>query len=121
MFNEMKQQDKAYVLRETIRCFSELKKIGNDIPATPALEDNLRLSHCNNKDLARVVFSCSDREGLMSEIAESIKVVKANALRAEIVIVGGRTKCALLAQGVNSNEGLVRLKKSLKSETSSER
>jgi len=115
MFNETKQQDKASVLGETVRYFNELKKMVQDIPTTPSLEDNLRLGHCNNnRDLARVVFSCSDREGLMSEVAESMKAVKAKAVRAEIMTVGGRTKCALFVQGVNGNEGLVKLKKSLK-------
>ncbi|VYS65257.1 unnamed protein product [Arabidopsis thaliana] len=109
------KQDKASVLGETVRYFNELKKMVQDIPTTPSLEDNLRLDHCNNnRDLARVVFSCSDREGLMSEVAESMKAVKAKAVRAEIMTVGGRTKCALFVQGVNGNEGLVKLKKSLK-------
>ncbi|ESQ52484.1 hypothetical protein EUTSA_v10017944mg, partial [Eutrema salsugineum] len=109
------KQNKAYVLEEIVKYFNELKKVVKDIPTTPALEDNLRLSHhCNNKDVARVVFSCSDREGLMSEVAESMKAAKAKAVRAEIMTVGGRTKCALFVQGVNGNEGLVRLKKSLK-------
>ncbi|CAA7052160.1 unnamed protein product [Microthlaspi erraticum] len=109
------KQDKASVLGETVRYFNELKKMVKDIPTTPSLEDNLRLGHCNNKDMARVVFSCTDREGLMSEVAASMKAAKAKAVRAEIMTVGGRTKCALLVQGVNGNEGLLRLKKSLKS------
>ncbi|KAG7544648.1 Helix-loop-helix DNA-binding domain superfamily [Arabidopsis suecica] len=109
------KQDKASVLGETVRYFNELKKMVQDIPTTPSLEDSLRLGHCNNnRDLARVVFSCSDRDGLMSEVAESMKAVKAKAVRAEIMTVGGRTKCALFVQGVNGNEGLVKLKKSLK-------
>lgn len=113
--NEIKQQDKASVLGETVRYFNELKKMVQDIPTTPSLEDSLRLGHCNNnRDLARVVFSCSDRDGLMSEVAESMKAVKAKAVRAEIMTVGGRTKCALFVHGVNGNEGLVKLKKSLK-------
>ncbi|VVB03734.1 unnamed protein product [Arabis nemorensis] len=108
------KHDKASVLGETIRHFNELKKMVKDIPTTPALEDNLRLGHCNNKDMARVVFSCSDREGLMTEVAESMKAMNAKAVRVEIMTVGGRTKCALFVQGVNGNEGLIRLKKSLK-------
>ncbi|KAL1190372.1 Transcription factor [Cardamine amara subsp. amara] len=111
------KQDKASVLGETVRYLNELKKMIQDIPTTPpSLEDNLRLGHCNNnRDMARVVFSCSDREGLMSEVAESMKAAKAKAVRAEMMTVGGRTKCALFVQGVNGNEGLVKkLKKSLK-------
>ncbi|CAN8276539.1 unnamed protein product [Cochlearia groenlandica] len=112
------KQDKAYVLGETIRHFNELKKIVHDIPTTPSLEDSLRLGHCNNnnnKDMARVVFCCSDREGLMSKVAESMKIANLKAVRAEIMTVGGRIKCALLVQGVNgNNQGLVKLKRSLK-------
>ncbi|ESQ53272.1 hypothetical protein EUTSA_v10027500mg [Eutrema salsugineum] len=109
------KQDKASVLGETVRYFNELKKMIKEVPTTPALEDNLRLGHCNNnRDIARVVFSCSDREGLMSEVAASMKAANAKAVRAEIMTVGGRTKCALFLQGVNGNEGLIRLKKSLK-------
>ncbi|CAH2058834.1 unnamed protein product [Thlaspi arvense] len=108
------KKNKAYVLGETVRYLNELKKVVKDIPNTPALEDNLRLGHCNNRDLARVVFSCSDREGLMSEVAESMKAAKAKTVRAEIMTVGGRTKCVLFVQVVNGNEGLINLKKSLK-------
>ncbi|KFK22396.1 hypothetical protein AALP_AAs52006U000300 [Arabis alpina] len=108
------KQDKASVLGETVRNFNELKKMVKEIPTTPALEDSLRLGHCNNRDMTRVVFSCSDREGLMTELSESMKTVNAKAVRAEIMTVGGRSKCALFIQGVNGNEGLIRLKKSLK-------
>lgn len=104
------------MLGETVRCFSELKEMVKEIPTTPDLEDNLRLGHCNKRDMARVLFSCSDREGLMSEVAASMRAANANAkvVRAEIMTLGGRTKCALFVQGVNGNEGLIKLKKSLK-------
>ncbi|KFK33352.1 hypothetical protein AALP_AA5G002800 [Arabis alpina] len=108
------KHDKASVLGETIRHFNELKKMVKDIPTTPSLEDNLRLGHCNNKDMARIVFSCNDKEGLMTEVAKAMKTSNAKAVRAEIMTVGGRTKCALFVQGVNGNEGLIKLKKSLK-------
>ncbi|CDY52514.1 BnaC03g61070D [Brassica napus] len=108
------KQDKASVLGETVRYFKELKKLVNEIPTTPSLEDSLRLGQCKNRDFARVVFSCSDREGLMSEVAESMKAADAKAVRAEMMTVGGRTKCVLFVQGVNGNEGLVKLKKALK-------
>ncbi|KAL0790768.1 hypothetical protein Bca101_007014 [Brassica carinata] len=107
-------KDKASVLGETVRYFKELKKLVNEIPTTPSLEDSLRLGQCKNRDFARVVFSCSDREGLMSEVAESMKAADAKAVRAEMMTVGGRTKCVLFVQGVNGNEGLVKLKKALK-------
>jgi len=93
------------VLGETVRYFKELKKLVNEIPTTPSLEDSLRLGQCKNIDFARVVFSCSDREGLMSEVAESMKAADAKAVRAEMMTVGGRTKCVLFVQGVNGNEG----------------
>ncbi|CAN7133350.1 unnamed protein product [Brassica rapa subsp. narinosa] len=108
------KQDKASVLGETVRYFKELKKLVNEIPTTPSLEDSLRLGQCKNRDFARVVFNCSDREGLMSEVAESMKAADAKAVRAEMMTVGGRTKCVLFVQGVNGNEGLVKLKKALK-------
>ncbi|KAJ4880165.1 basic helix-loop-helix (bHLH) DNA-binding superfamily protein [Raphanus sativus] len=108
------KQDKASVLIETVRYFKELKKLVNEIPTTPSLEDSLRLGQCKNRDFARVVFSCSDREGLMSEVAESMKAANAKAVRAEMMTVGGRTKCVLFVQGVSGNEGLVKLKKALK-------
>ncbi|CAH8382231.1 unnamed protein product [Eruca vesicaria subsp. sativa] len=108
------KQDKASVLGETVRYFKELKKLVNEIPTTPSLEDSLRLGQCKNKDFARVVFSCSDREGLMKEVAESMKAANAKAVRVEMMTVGGRTKCVLFVQGVNGNEGLVKLKRSLK-------
>uniref|UniRef100_A0A1J3HGV6 ACT domain-containing protein n=1 Tax=Noccaea caerulescens TaxID=107243 RepID=A0A1J3HGV6_NOCCA len=72
-----------------------------EIPTIPDLQDNLRLGHCNKRDMARVLFSCSDREGLMSEVAASMRAANAKAVRAEIMTVGGRTKCALFVQGVN--------------------
>ncbi|XP_010555406.1 PREDICTED: transcription factor bHLH131 isoform X2 [Tarenaya hassleriana] len=107
-------KDKASVLGETVRYLNELKKTVKDIEmAAPRLEDDLKLSQCN-RGLAKVVFSCSDRKGLMSEIAESLATTKGKAVRAEIMTVGGRTKCALYVQGVNGNEGMVRLKKALK-------
>ncbi|KAG2319093.1 hypothetical protein Bca4012_054648 [Brassica carinata] len=108
------KQDKASVLGETVRYFKELQKLVNEIPTTPSLEDCLRLGQCKNRDFARVVFSCSDREGLMSEVAESMKAANAKGVRAEMMTVGGRTKCVLFVQGVSENEGLVKLKKSLK-------
>ncbi|KAK7307257.1 hypothetical protein VNO77_40156 [Canavalia gladiata] len=118
------KKDKASVLVETIKQVKELKKkvskleeesCGNSKDVKfPSGADRLNLEKCNDEyGLVKATFSCEDRPGLMSAIGRALGSVKAKAVKAEVVTVGGRTRSMLWVQGPG-NEGLGMLKSTLK-------
>ncbi|KAJ1399538.1 Myc-type, basic helix-loop-helix [Sesbania bispinosa] len=118
------KKDKASVLAETIKQVKELKKIvskveENNIGSSkevkfPSGADKLSLEKCNDDEgLVKAMLSCEDRPGLMSAIAGALGSVKAKAVKAEMVMVGGRTRSVLWVKG-HGNEGLGMLKSTLR-------
>ncbi|KAJ6420248.1 hypothetical protein OIU84_030208 [Salix udensis] len=109
---------KASVLEETIQCVKELtntvsrlKEIygGGRLECVfPASADKLRIGSCEGKgqEVVKVVFSCDDKRKLLSDVARAVRSVKGNVVRAEMVTMGGRTKCVLWVQGINGNDEL---------------
>jgi len=120
-----KQVNKASVLEETIRCVkeltntvSELKEIygGGRLECVfPGGADKLRIGSCEGKgqEVVKVVFSCDDKRKLLSDVARAVRSVKGKVVRAEMVTMGGRTKCVLWVQGINGNEELEMLRRVL--------
>ncbi|KAL9378671.1 hypothetical protein Peur_030006 [Populus x canadensis] len=117
--------NKASVLEETIRCVkeltntvSELKEIygGGRLECVfPGGADKLRIGSCEGKgqEVVKVVFSCDDKRKLLSDVARAVRSVKGKVMRAEMVTMGGRTKCVLWVQGINRNEELEMLRRVL--------
>ncbi|KAJ6367258.1 hypothetical protein OIU77_003595 [Salix suchowensis] len=117
--------NKASVLEETIRCVKELtntvsrlKEIygGGRLECVfPASADKLRIGSCEGKgqEVVKVVFSCDDKRKLLSDVARAVRSVKGKVVRAEMVTMGGRTKCVLWVQGINGNDELKMLKRVL--------
>ncbi|KAK0603135.1 hypothetical protein LWI29_001727 [Acer saccharum] len=87
---------------------------GRDVYAFPSDANQLNLCYSNdNTGLLKAVLSCEDKSALMSDLTRAVKSVKGWVVKAEMVTVGGRTKCVLWVQGLKGNEGMVVLKRAL--------
>ncbi|TXG60097.1 hypothetical protein EZV62_014670 [Acer yangbiense] len=115
--------DKASILAETTKSVRELQKSvkelkkrcqGRDVYAFPSEANQLNLCDSDdNMGFLKAVLSCEDKPGLMSDLTRAVKSVKGRVVKAEMVTVGGRTKCVLCVQGLKGNEGMVVLKRAL--------
>lgn len=112
------------MLKETINCVKHLEITVSELIAEsrheslesvlPSGEDRLAVEHREGQEtegLVKVMFCCEDRRGVMSDITKIVKSTEGKVVKAEMVAVGGRIKCALWVQGVNGNEelGILRL------------
>ncbi|KAJ4827959.1 hypothetical protein Tsubulata_032834, partial [Turnera subulata] len=125
------KSSKASVLEETIRNLKELTKAVSELKASygdgrrslecafPSGVDKLRLESCEGQGVGvvKVMFSCDDKRKLMSEVGSAVRSVKGKVERAEMVTMGGRTKCILWVQGINNKEEFDMLKKVIGSVT----
>ncbi|KAI9165075.1 hypothetical protein LWI28_007166 [Acer negundo] len=117
------KMDKASVLKETIKSVRELQKSvkelkkrcqGRDVYAFPSEANQLNLCYSDdNMRLLKAALSCEDKPGLMSDLTRAVKSVKGRVVKAEMVTVGGRTRCVLWVQGLKGNEGMVVIKRAL--------
>lgn len=140
----MEQTDKASLLAEVVSHVKELRKQAADVAlrdwdpmfggtttatatATaaetetwpfPSESDELTLSYCFDEREARFVkatLCCEDRPGLNGDLMRAIRSVRARAVRAEMMTVGGRTKNVVIMEWAGCGEDDVRaFKRALK-------
>ncbi|KAI5324783.1 PREDICTED: mRNAion factor [Prunus dulcis] len=122
------KMDKASVLAETVRQVRELKRAVAEVEAAcrhsdsdecvlPGGVDKLSLEECDGEQegLVKATLSCDDRPGLISDMTRALSSVKGRVVRAEMVIVGGRSKNVLWIQRLgDGKEGMVALRRALK-------
>ncbi|WOL19979.1 hypothetical protein Cni_G28781 [Canna indica] len=94
--------DKAALLGEVVRQVRELRGMVEDVAVVvPGEGDEVGVEEETPEDgggRARVVRAwvcCADRPGLMGELSRAVRSVRARAVRAEMVTVGGRTRSLL--------------------------
>lgn len=83
----------------------------------PAESDELTLSYCDSEErLIKATLCCEDRPGLNRDLTRAISSVRARAVRAEMMTVGGRTKSVVVMEWVGDGgvEEMAELKKALK-------
>lgn len=116
------------MLAETVRQVRELKRAVAEVEAAcrhgdsdecvlPGGVDKLSLEQCDGEQegLVKATLSCGDRPGLISDMTRALSSVKGRLVRAEMVIVGGRSKNVLWIQGLgDGKEGMVALRRALK-------
>ncbi|GKV23503.1 hypothetical protein SLEP1_g33217 [Rubroshorea leprosula] len=71
------------------------------------------LVYSENGGLVKATFSCDDRRELVSDLTRTMELVKGQAVRAEMVVVGGRTKGEVWVKGVGGNEEIQVVKRAL--------
>ncbi|XP_015932940.1 transcription factor bHLH30-like [Arachis duranensis] len=118
--------DKASLLAEVVKHVKRLKKEADDVardPSKPDAEaetwpfpgeaDEATLSYCDGEpNLVKATLCCEDRPGLNRDLTHAIRSVRAKAVRAEMMTVGGRTKSVVVIQwpaasgGGDSKEGV---------------
>ncbi|OAY58048.1 transcription factor bHLH30 [Manihot esculenta] len=86
--------------------------------AFPGESDEATLSYCDGEaKMMRVSICCEDRPGLNRELSQAIRLVRARAVRAEMMTVGGRTKSVVVLQwssGGGGDEDVGILRRALK-------
>ncbi|CAN0878449.1 Transcription factor bHLH131 [Linum grandiflorum] len=107
------KKNKASVLHETIRQVRRMNSAASALNAAcrggsdclyPGGDDHVTVDKAKDK-LLKVTLSCNDRSGLMVDIGKAVRSVKAKVVRAEMVTIGGRTKCVFRVKGVDGFEG----------------
>ncbi|XP_060186455.1 transcription factor bHLH30-like [Lycium barbarum] len=136
--------DKASLLAEAVRCVRELKKTTSELGVTtmsddddndddhttlvkklmfPSESDELNISYCNNSSdsdgtlIIKASMCCEDRPEIMMDLRRALSTVQGKVVRAEMSTVGGRIKCVLWLEMLESGckEGLlVQLRRALK-------
>ncbi|XP_042939104.1 transcription factor bHLH30-like isoform X2 [Carya illinoinensis] len=71
----------------------------------PGESDEATLSYCDGGKKVKATLCCEDRPGLNVDLARAIKSVRARAVRAEMMTVGGRTKSVVIVQWAGSGTG----------------
>ncbi|KAF5456004.1 hypothetical protein F2P56_025523, partial [Juglans regia] len=129
--------DKASLLAQVVHHVKELRKQAADVGRQsgdacgsgsdsdpevwpfPGEYDEATLSYCDGgKKVMKATLCCEDRPGLNLELARVIRSVRARAVRAEMMTVGGRTKSVVVVQwagsGAGGEEEIGALKRALK-------
>lgn len=132
------QSDKASLLAEVVQHVKDLRKQADDVarhhegdlscssssgetgsdPADtemwpfPGESDEATLSYCDGSGepkLMKATLCCEDRPNLNRDLAQAIRSVRAKAVRAEMMTIGGRTKSVVMIQwpGVKEDDGEV--------------
>lgn len=73
----------------------------------PGESDEATLSYCEvagEKEM-KATLCCQDRPGLNLDLARAIRSVRARAVRAEMMTVGGRTKSSVVVKWAGSGDG----------------
>lgn len=124
----MVQSDKASLLAEVVQHVKELRKQADDVARRhdgylscssgsesgsdqtvdtdpwpfPGESDDATLSYCcegaGKPKLMKATVSCEDRPNLNHDLTQAIRSVRAKAVRAEMMTVGGRTKSVVIMQ-----------------------
>ncbi|KAG6470023.1 hypothetical protein ZIOFF_070983 [Zingiber officinale] len=94
--------DKAALLGEVVKRVRELRKRVEEVEvevAVPGEGDEVGVEEAEagggQGRVVRAWVCCADRPGLMSELSRAVQSVRARAMRAEMVTVGGRTRSLL--------------------------
>ncbi|KAG6479070.1 transcription factor bHLH30-like [Zingiber officinale] len=110
--------DKAALLGEVVRQVRELRvraeevavvvpgeadEVGVEEDEEAARDETKTVGGGQQGRMVRAWVCCEDRPGLMSEVSRAVRSVRARAVRAEMVTVGGRTR-SLLQLEVNEAE-----------------
>lgn len=119
------QLPKASVLARVIRRVTELREAAaeswtrDDGDSTeellfPGETNELRLGHCEGEGgVVKAMLNCEDRSELLSEVSTAVRSVGGRVVRAEMVTVGGWTKCLLWVHGLGQ-DGMEALRRALK-------
>ncbi len=116
--------DKAYVLGETIKQVRELEQAIKDLDRAShggllhmlpnGLDDNLGLEVSKSENsFVKIALSCDDRKELIGELTGALSSVGVRVMRAEMVMIGGRSKFVLGVTGIGDDEGMKMLKRAL--------
>ncbi|KAF5461996.1 hypothetical protein F2P56_018045 [Juglans regia] len=117
--------DKASLLAQVVHRVKELRQQVADVPCRegngdacgsgsdavpdpwllPGESDEATLSYCDGGKKVKATLCCDDRPGLNVDLARAIKSVRARAVRAEMMTVGGRTKSEVMVQWAGSGTG----------------
>lgn len=129
----MVQSDKASLLAEVVQHVKELRKQADDVARRhdghlscsssgqsgsdrpsgteswpfPDESDDAILSYCEGArepKLMKATVSCEDRPSLNRDLSHAIQSVRAKAVRAEMMTVGGRTKSVVIMQWPDEGE-----------------
>ncbi|XP_057993906.1 transcription factor bHLH30 isoform X2 [Hevea brasiliensis] len=74
--------------------------------AFPGESDEATLSYCDGEaKTMRVSVCCENRPGLNWELSQAIRLVRGRAVRAEMMTVGGLTKCVVVLQWASGGGG----------------
>ncbi|KAL2317633.1 hypothetical protein Fmac_031509 [Flemingia macrophylla] len=101
------KSDKASLLREVVDHVKRLRKEAGDVVAVcgdqvpfPGESDEATVTNCDAGEGRRVraTLCCEDRPGLNRELAQAIRAVRARAVRAEMMTVGGRSKTVVVVE-----------------------
>ena len=80
----------------------------------PGETNELRLGHCEGEvGVVKATLNCEDRSELLSEVSTAVRSVGGRVVRAEMVTVGGWTKCLLWVHGLGQ-DGVEALRRALK-------
>jgi hypothetical protein len=129
----LEQTDKATLLAQVVEHVKELRKKADDVARQdgdacgaasegglfPGEADEATLSYCEvgEKEM-KATLCCEDRPGLNLDLARAIRSVRARAVRAEMMTVGGRTKSVVAvkwaANGAGGEEEIAALERALK-------
>ncbi|KAJ9670226.1 hypothetical protein PVL29_026648 [Vitis rotundifolia] len=124
---------KASVLARVIRRLTELREAaaelwtrdegdGTEELLFPGETNELRLGRCEGEGegevegeggVVKAMLNCEDRAELLSEVSTAVRSVGGRVVRAEMVTVGGWTKCLLWVHGLGQ-DGLEALRRALK-------
>ncbi|XP_059668301.1 transcription factor bHLH106 [Cornus florida] len=117
--------DKATLLAKVIQRVKELKKQSSEtiqLETFPSETDEITVSSSGDclsdgRLLIRASWCCEDRSDLIPELIQTLKSLRLNPLRAEMVTLGGRIRNILIVAGdkENSDELVHFLKDALKS------
>ncbi|KAJ3676956.1 hypothetical protein LUZ60_002680 [Juncus effusus] len=102
------RMDKAALLGEVVRHVRELRckadamkagllipNEGDEVLVEPELENSESEQEEDQTKRIKAWVSCPDRAGLMSDLSRAVRSVRAQAVRAEIATVAGRTRSVL--------------------------
>ncbi|XP_020235195.1 transcription factor bHLH30 [Cajanus cajan] len=122
------KSDKASLLGEVVEHVKRLRKEADDVargddPASPqpfpGESDEATVSCCDGEGRLRATLCCQDRPGLHRDLSQAIRAVRARAVRAEMMTVGGRTKSVVVmewpeGEGGGAKEEVGALERALK-------
>ncbi|KHN26134.1 Transcription factor AIG1 [Glycine soja] len=80
--------------------------------------DEVTVSYCDGEDgepkRVKATVCCGDRTGLNRDVSQAIRSVRAKAVRAEMMTVGGRTKSVVVVEWEKEEEEVGALERALK-------